>query len=90
MYIAGIGASWQSMAGQLLVSGLASLSVCQDIGLRARVGATFWFLIAMAFGISALITATQSNIRYAPAVCIVVLCSEILLILHWALKRNSQ
>jgi hypothetical protein len=43
---------WESVGGELLVSGLALLSVCQDLGLRARVGAAFSFLIATAFGIS--------------------------------------
>ena len=78
------------MSGQLLVSGLAVLSVCQDIGRRMYPGAFFWFLIAGAFGISALAKAIRSNIPYAPAICIVVLCAETLLILRWAMKRNSQ
>ena len=78
---------WESVGGQLLVSGLALLSVCQDLELRARVGAAFWFLIATASGISALITAIQSNIRYAPAICVVVLCCEILLTIVWIVRR---
>ena len=89
-YIAGAGASWQLMAGQLLVSGLAVLSVCQDLGLRIRLGAVFWLLIALAFGISALVTAILSNLRFAPAICVVVLCAEALLILRWATKKKSQ
>jgi hypothetical protein len=80
-------AGWESVGGQLLVSGLALLSVCQDLGLRARVGAAFSFLIATAFGISALITAIHSNIRYAPAICVVVLCCEILLTIVWIVRR---
>ena len=94
-YIAGMdAANWQWMAAQLLVSVLAALSVCQDLGLRIRLGAVFWFLVASAFGISALVTAFRSNLRFAPAICVVVLCSETLLILRWILrsrsKRNSQ
>jgi hypothetical protein len=86
MYLV-IGASWKSMAGQLLVSGFALINACQDVGLRLRLGAVFWFLISMAFGISALVTAIRSNIRYAPAICVVVLCSEILLMLRWMILR---
>ena len=78
---------WESIGGQLLVSGLALLSVCQDLGLRLRVSAAFGFLIATAFGISALITAIQSNIRYAPAICVVVLCCEILFTIVWIVRR---
>jgi hypothetical protein len=89
-YIAGMGASWQWMAGQLLVSALASLSVCQDLGLRIRLGAVFWFLIALAFGISALVTAIRSNLRFAPAICVVLLCSETLLSLWWILRSRSK
>ncbi len=90
MYIAVIGAGWQSLAGQLLVSGLALVSAGQDLGLRIRLGAAFSFLMAIAFGISALFTAIRSNIRYAPAICLVVLCAETLVMLRWAMKRNSQ
>jgi hypothetical protein len=78
------------MAAQLLVSALAALSVCQDLGLRIRLGAVFWFLIALAFGISALVTAIRSNLRFAPAICVVVLCLEVLLILRWSLRRKNK
>lgn len=88
--IAATSAGWQLMAGLLLVSGLAVLSVCQDLGLRTRMGAVFSSLIALAFGISALNTAIVSNLRFAPAICVVVLCAEALLVLRWAMKRNSQ
>lgn len=90
MYIAGMGASWKLIAGQLLASGVASLSACQDLGLRVRLGAIFWFMIAIAFGLSALSTAMRSNIRYASAICLLVLCSQTLSILYWALKRKPQ
>lgn len=77
------------MAGQLLASGMALVSGCQDLGLRIRLGAVFSFLIATAFGISALITAARSNTRYALATCVVVLFSEILLTLRWAVKKTA-
>jgi len=78
------------MAGQLLVSGLAVLSACQDIGRRMHPGAVFWFLIAVAFGISALTTAIRSNLPLAPAICVLVLCSEALMTVLWAMKKKSQ
>ena len=89
MCIASMNASWGATAGQLLVSGLAVLSACQDLGLRSRLGAAFSFLIATVFGVSALITAIRSNLRFAPAICVVVLSCEALLILRWAMRRNS-
>jgi hypothetical protein len=89
-HIAGIGANWKSVGGQLLVSGLAMLSVRQDLGLRIPTGAAFWFLIAMAFSVSALITATQGNVSYAPAICAVVLCSEVLLVLIWIVRSGTK
>jgi hypothetical protein len=46
--------------------------------------------MAMAFGISALITAIRANLSYAAAICVVLLCSETLLILRWwCLRRPS-
>jgi hypothetical protein len=45
--------------------------------------------MAIAFGISALVTAIRANLRYAAAICALVLCSEILLILRWSLRRTS-
>lgn len=87
-FLRGLGTTgWESVGGQLLVSGLALLSACQDVTLRIRFGAVFWFLIATAFGISALMTALQSNIRHAPAICVVVLCCEILLTIVWIVRR---
>lgn len=87
--IALVGAGWKSVGGQLVASGVLLLSGYQDIGLRARVGAAFGFFMAIAFGISALITAIQANLSYAVAICAVVLCSEAFLLLRWWLRRTS-
>jgi hypothetical protein len=73
---------WKSVGGQLLASGVLLLSGHQDIGLRARMGAAFGFFMAIAFGISALVTAMRGNLWYAAAICVAVLCSETLLILR--------
>jgi hypothetical protein len=45
--------------------------------------------MAMAFGISALITAIRANLRGAPTICVVVLCFEIWLILLWILRQQK-
>jgi Ca2+/Na+ antiporter len=87
--IALVGTGWKSVAGQLLASGVLLLSGYQDIGLRARMGAVFGFFMAIAFGISALVTAIRANLSYAAVTCVVVLCSETLLILRWWLRRTS-
>jgi hypothetical protein len=89
-YIAGMGASWESVGGQLLASGVLLLSGYQDLGLRSRMGAAFWFFMAIAFGISALVTAIRANLSYATAICVVVLCSETLLILRRGFNKKSQ
>jgi uncharacterized membrane protein len=52
-------------------------------------GAALGFFMAMAFGISALITAVRANLSYAAAICVVVLCSEMFLILCWSIRRNA-
>jgi hypothetical protein len=80
---------WKSVGGQLLASGVLLLSGHQDIGLRARMGAAFGFFMAIAFGISALVTAMRGNLWYAAAICVAVLCSETLLILRWWIRRTS-
>jgi hypothetical protein len=87
--IALVGTGWKSVGGQLLASGVLLLSGHQDIGLRARMGAALGFFMAIAFGISALVTAIQANLSYAAFICAVVLCSETLLILRWWLRRTS-
>ena len=74
----------------MLASGVLLLSGHQDIGLRARVGAAFGFFMAIAFGISALVTAIRGNLSYAAVICALVLCSETLLILRWWLRRTSS
>ncbi len=89
-YIAGIGASWWSLGGQLLASVVILLSVNQDLGLRARMGAVFGSFMAIAFGISALVTAIRVNLRGGAAICAVVLCFETLLILRWSLRRKNK
>jgi hypothetical protein len=63
---------WKSVGGQLLASGVLLLSGHQDIGLRARVGAAFGFFMAIAFGISALVTAIRGNLSYAAVICAAV------------------
>ena len=80
---------WKSVGGQLLASGVLLLSGHQDIGLRARVGAALGFFMAIAFGISALVTAMRGNLGFAAAICVAVLCSETLLILRWCVRRTS-
>jgi hypothetical protein len=80
---------WKLVGGELLASGVLLLSGHQDIGLRARMGAAFGFFMAIAFGISALVTAMRGNLRYAAAICVLVLCCETLLILHWWTRRTS-
>jgi hypothetical protein len=57
--------------------------------LRARMGAAFGFFMAIAFAISALVTAMRGNLWYAAAICVAVLCSETLLILRWWTRRTS-
>ena len=87
--IAFVGSGWKWVGGQLLASGVFLLSGYQDIGLSARMGAAFGFFMAIAFGISALITAIRVNLSYAAAICAVVLCSETFLIVRWWLRRTS-
>src|ERR1700704_5254510 len=82
-------AGWESVGGQLLASGVLLLSGYQDIGLRARMGAAFGFFMAVAFGISALASSIRGNLRYAAALCVLVLCCETLLILRWWVRSTS-
>jgi hypothetical protein len=87
--IAWVRTGWKSVGGQLLASGVLLLSGYQDMGLRARTGATFGFFMAIAFGISALVTALRANFSYAAVICAMVLCSETFLILRWWFRRSS-
>lgn len=80
---------WKSVGGQLLTSIVILLSVRQDLGLRARMGAGLGSFMAIAFVVSALVTAIRGNLSYAAAICAAVLCSETLLILRWWLRRSS-
>lgn len=80
---------WKSVGGQLLVSVVILLSVRQDLGLRARIGAGSGSFMAIAFVVSALVTAIRANLSYAAAICVAVLCSETLLMLRWWLQRTS-
>lgn len=83
------GAGWKSVGGQLLASGVLLLSGYQDLGFRAGVGAAFGFFMALAFGISALISAIRAGLWGGPAICAVVLCIEACLILRWCLRKIS-
>ena len=83
------GKVWESVGGQLLASGVLLLSGLQDLGLRARMGAVFWFFMALAFLISALVTAIRARLWGGSAMCAVVLCGETYLIVRWCLRRTS-
>ena len=89
-HIAGMGAGWWWVAGQLLASAVILVSVRQDLGLGTRMGAALGTLMAAAFGVSALVTAIRMNLRGGAAICAVVLCFEILLILRWILRRQNK
>ena len=84
-----MGASWWSVGGQLLTSVVILLSVRQDLGSRARVGAAFGSFMTIVFGISALVTAIRVNLRGGAVICAVVLGLETWLILRWSLRRTS-
>ncbi len=79
-------ANWRTVGGQLLASVVLLLSGYQDLGLRARMGAAFGFFMAMAFCISALITAIWTNLWSAVAICVVVFCFETWAMLRWRSK----
>ena len=70
--LAVVDGGWKLVGGQLLASAVLLLSGHQDLDLRARVGAMFWFVIAVAFGISALITAIRAELAYAAVICAMV------------------
>jgi hypothetical protein len=89
-YIAGMGASLWSVGGPLLASVVIVLSVIQDLELRVRIGAALGSLVAIAFVISALVTAIRGNLRGGAAICGVVLCFETLLLLRWIRRRQNK
>jgi hypothetical protein len=64
--IVAMAAGWQLLGGQLLASGVLLLCGHQDNRLGTRMGAGFWFFMALAFGISALVTAISAKICRAP------------------------
>jgi hypothetical protein len=84
-----IGTGWKSVGGQLLASAVLMLSGHQDLGLRLGIGAAFGFFMALAFGISALVTAVRGSLSGGVAICAVVLCVEICLILRRSLRKTS-
>ncbi len=90
MYIAGIGASWWSVGWPLLASVVILISIKQDLGLRVHIGAALGSLVAIAFVISALVTAIRVNLRGGAAICAAVLCFETWLILRWILRRQNK
>src|SRR5271156_582183 len=69
-FIAAMGAGWQPIGGQLLASGVMLLCGHQDIRLGTRMGTGFWFFMALAFGISALVTATWAKVWWGSAICV--------------------
>src|SRR6202795_2470697 len=83
------GAGWRLVGGLLLTSAAIMVSVHQDLRQRVWIGGFFGFFMAIAFGVSALVTVIRVNFRGVAAVCAVLLCCEILLILHWSLRRTS-
>ena len=85
--IVAIGAGWESVGGQLLASGVLLLSGHQDIGLRARMGAFFWFFMALAFAVSALGTAVSARLWGGVAICAAVLYFESWLVRRWWTSR---
>lgn len=83
------GARWELVLGQLLASVVLLISGYQDVSLRSRMGAAFWFFMALAFGISALATATWTKLWGGSAICAVALCVETWLILRWWNRKTS-
>jgi xanthine/uracil/vitamin C permease (AzgA family) len=82
-------AGWRLVGGLLLTSAVIMVSVHQDFRRRDWIGAVFGFFMAIVFGITALVTAIRMNLRGDAAICAVVLCCELLLILRWSLRRTS-
>jgi hypothetical protein len=53
-------------------------------------GAGFGIFMALAFGISALVTAISLKLRSGVAICAVIVCFESLLILRWILRKQNK
>jgi hypothetical protein len=83
VFVLAMGAGWRSVGGQMLASGVLLLCGYQDVTLRSRVGAAFWFFMALAFCVSALATAFRADLPYGVAVSVGVLCLETWLIRRW-------
>ena len=88
-FIVAFGGRWEAVGGQLLASGVLLVSGYQDMGLRARIGAAFWFFMALAFGVSALATAIWAKLWGGAAICAVALCFETWLVRHWWSRKTS-
>jgi hypothetical protein len=88
-FIVAMGAGWQSVGGQLLASGVLLLCGHQDIRSSNRIGAGFWFFMALTCGISALATAIRANNWWGAAICIVALCFETWLVLRFWNRTTS-
>jgi hypothetical protein len=80
----------EQVFGQLLASGVLLLGGFQDIRLRARSGAAFWFFMALAFCVSALATAIWVKAWSIAAFCALVLCFEAWLVRRWWSRRTSM
>jgi hypothetical protein len=76
----------QSLEGQLLASGV--LLACGYLDIRFRnAGAAFWFFMALAFGVSALVTGIRGQLWSGVGIGVVVVCVEALLVRRWWTKR---
>lgn len=53
-------------------------------------GAAFGIFMALAFAISALVTAICLKLRSGVAICAVIVCFETLLILRWILRQQNK
>ncbi len=88
-FIAAMGAPWKSVGGQLLASGVLMLNGYQDTQLRVHIGSAFGFFMALAFGISALVTALRAGLWAGAALSVAALCLEAWLIGRRCRRRTS-
>jgi hypothetical protein len=89
-FIVAVGGRWRSVGGQLLASSVLLVSGYQDMGLHARAGAVFGFFMALAFGISALVTAVWAKVWGGAAICVAALCFESWLIQRWWSRGQAK